>query len=63
MGSNPIRIMWDFSALTSSCVEQGMLWIQWTAELHPFHGYISEDVGQVVVFVANTLGVAVSRPG
>ena len=42
LGSNPIRVMWDFSALTSSYPEPGVPWAQqegWdhTAELHPLH--------------------------
>ena len=42
-GSNPISVMWDFSALAGSYPELGVLWAQWegwnhTAELHPLHG-------------------------
>ena len=44
-GSNPIRVMWDFSALAGSYPELGVLWAQWegwnhTAELHPLHGCV-----------------------
>ena len=48
-GSNPIRVMWDFSALAGSYPELGLLWAQWegwnhTAALHPLRSrmrYIS----------------------
>ena len=48
-GSNPIRIMGDFSALAGSYPELGLLWAQWegwnhTAELHPLHGCVFEGV-------------------
>ena len=29
LGSNPIRVMWDFSALAGSYPVQGVLWAQW----------------------------------
>ena len=48
-GSNPIRVMWDFSALAGSYPELGVLWAQWegwnhTAELHPLNGCVFEGV-------------------
>ena len=51
-GSNPIRVMWDFSALAGSYPELGVLWAQWegwnhTAELHPLHGYVFEGVALI----------------
>ena len=51
-GSNPIRVMRDFSALASSYPELGVLRAQWegwnhTAELHPFHGCIFEGVALI----------------
>ena len=51
-GSNPIRVMWDFSALDGSSLELGVLWAQWegwnhTAELHPLHGCVSEGVALI----------------
>ena len=51
-GSNPIRVMWDFSALAGSYPELGVLWAQWegwnhTAELHPLHGCVFEGVALI----------------
>ena len=51
-GSNPIRVMWDFSALAGSYPELGVLWAQWegwnhTAELHPIHGCVFEGVALI----------------
>ena len=51
-GSNPIRVIWDFSALAGSYPELGVLWAQWegwnhTAELHPLHGCIFEGVALI----------------
>ena len=51
-GSNPIRVMWDFSALAGSYPELGVLWAQWegwnhTAELLPLHGCIFEGVALI----------------
>ena len=51
-GSNPIRVMWDFSALAGSYPELGVLWVQWegwnhTAELHPLHGCVFEGVALI----------------
>ena len=51
-GSNPIRVMWDFSALAGSCLELGVLWAQWegwnhTAQLHPLHRCIFEGVSLI----------------
>ena len=52
-GSNPIRVMWDFSALAGSYPELGVLWAQWegwnhTAELHPLHGCVFEGVALII---------------
>ena len=51
-GSNPIRVMWDFSALAGSYPELGVLWAQWegwnhTAELHPLNGCVFEGVALI----------------
>ena len=51
-GSNPIRVMWDFSGLTGSYPELGVLWAQWegwnhTAELHPLHGCVFEGLALI----------------
>ena len=51
-GLNPIRVMWDFSALAGSYPELGVLWAQWegwnhTAELHPLHGCVFEGVALI----------------
>ena len=51
-GSNPIRVMWDFSALAGSYPELGVLWAQWegwnhTAEFHPLHGCVFEGVALI----------------
>ena len=51
-GSNPIRVMWDFSALAGSYPELGVLWAQWegwndTTELHPLHGCVFEGVALI----------------
>ena len=48
--SNPIRVMWDFSALAYP--ELGVLWAQWegwnhTAELHPLHGCVFEGAALI----------------
>ena len=45
LGSNPIKLMRDFSALAGSYPELGVLCAQWegwnhTAELHPLHGCV-----------------------
>ena len=50
--ANPIRVMWDFSALAGSYPELGVLWAQWegwnhTAELHPLHGCVFEGVALI----------------
>ena len=52
-GSNPIRVMWDFSALAGSYPELGVLWAQWegwnhTAELHPLNGCVFEGVALII---------------
>ena len=52
VGSNPIRVMWDFSALTGSYPELGVLWVQWegwdhTAELPPHCGCVFEGVNLI----------------
>ena len=52
-GSNPIRVMWDFSALAGSYPELGVLWAQWegwnhTAELHPLNGCVFEGVVLII---------------
>ena len=52
VGSNPIRVMWDFSVLAGSYPELGVLWAQWegwdhTAELHPLHGCVFEGVALI----------------
>ena len=51
-GSNPIRVMWGFSALAGSYPELGVLWAQWegwnhTAELHPLNGCVFEGVALI----------------
>ena len=51
-GLNPIRVMWDFSALAGSYPELGVLWAQWegwnhTAELHPLNGCVFEGVALI----------------
>ena len=51
-GSNPIRVMWDFSAVAGSYPELGVLWAQWegwnhTAELHPLNGCVFEGVALI----------------
>ena len=40
LGLNPIRVKWEFSALTGSYPELGVQWAKWegwdhTTELHP----------------------------
>ena len=52
VGSNPSRVIWDFSALTGSYPELGVLWVQWegwdhTAELHPHCGCVLEGVNLI----------------
>ena len=52
LGSNPMRLTWDFSALAGSYPELGVLWAQWeswnhTAKFHPLHGYIFESVALI----------------
>ena len=52
LGSNPIKLMWDFSALGGSYPELGVLWAQWegwnhAAELHPLNGYVFEGVALI----------------
>ena len=52
LDSNPIRVMWDFSALAGSCPELGVLQAQWegwnhTAELHTLHGCVFESVALI----------------
>ena len=51
-GSNPIRVMWDLSALAGAYPELGVLWAQWegwnhTAELHPLNGCVFEGVAPI----------------
>ena len=47
VSSNPTRVMWDFSLLTGSFPELGVLWAQWegwdTAELHSLHECVFGD--------------------
>ena len=52
LGSNPIRVMWDFSALVASYPELGVLWAQWegwnhTAELQPLRGSVFQSVALI----------------
>ena len=51
-GSNPIRVMRDFSALAGSYPELGVLWAQWagwncTAELRPLRRCVFEGVALI----------------
>ena len=51
LGLNPVGVMWDFSALTGSYPELGVLWAQWegwdcSAKLCALQGRVIERVAQ-----------------
>ena len=65
LGFESYQVMWDFSALAGSYSELGVLWAQWedwnhTAELHPLHGCVFEQVPQFAGLVNTGIIMTVS---